>query len=114
MTTCPKCSLVDLVATYDRSGQTAFRHCTICDYRDTVSERAPENRLRADDPARYLNLFARDPSQRANFVLYALNWYRERGTPMPVPAPAYDLLKAAGCDVSKMTPIKSKLIQENR
>lgn len=114
MTTCPKCSLAPLTESHDRSGQTTFRACPICDFRDTVSNRDPANRLRADDPTRYLTLFARDPTQRANFVLYAENWFRERGTLMPVPSAAYDLLKDAGVDVSKMTPIKSTLVKENR
>lgn len=114
MTTCPKCSLATLRESHDRSGQTTFRLCPICDFRDTVSNRAPERRLRHDDPARYLTLFAADPSQRAQFVLHAANWFRERGTPCPVPSAAYELLKDAGVDVSKMTPIKSTLVKENR
>lgn len=113
MTTCPSCDLATLTESMDRSGQTTFRSCPICDFRDTVTNRDPTNRLRADDPTRYLTLFANDPTQRANFVLYASNWFTERGTPMPIPAPAYDLLKDAGVDVSKMTPIRSTLVKEN-
>jgi hypothetical protein len=114
MSICPDCQCAALRLSYDRSGQTCFRSCPICSYADTVSERAPERRLRADDPERYLRLFAADPSQRANFVLFAQNWHRARGTPMPVPSAAYDILKRDGVDVSKMTPIKSTLVKQNR